>query len=159
MSKCKTCEYRWLEMGAHIWCCDYICITGKRRPCPPGRNCTVYEPYTGKYDRFRPEGPVVKRNIIVKKAKPLYESGMNDAEIARALGVAPSSVYSWRIRNHLPSNHISGTEPKVDYGKVQLLYEQGSTDREIAETVGCSKQTVAIWRRKNLLPARKKASS
>lgn len=159
MSKCKTCEYRWLELGGNNWCCDYICITGKRRPCPPGEKCTVYEPYTGKYDRSRPEGPVVKRKIIFTEAKPLYESGMSDAEIARALGVAQSSVYSWRIRNHLPANHISRAEQKVDYGKVHLLYDQGFTDREISETVGCSKQTVALWRRKNLLPARKKASS
>ena len=131
----------------------------KRRPCPPGENCTVYEPYTGKYDRSSPDGLVVKRNIIAKKAKPLYESGMNDAEIARALGVAPSSVWNWRYRNHLPSNQTSGSGKNVDYGKVQILYDQGCTDMEIAEAVGCSKHTVGIWRRKNILPARKKASS
>ena len=23
------------------WCCDYMLMTGRRRPCPPGAECTV----------------------------------------------------------------------------------------------------------------------
>lgn len=34
---CRTCGF-WNEM---FWCCDYLFVTGRRRPCPPGRRCTV----------------------------------------------------------------------------------------------------------------------
>ena len=44
--KCTTCIYR---TGENLFCgeysmkCDYLKITGKRRPCEPGEECTVYE--------------------------------------------------------------------------------------------------------------------
>lgn len=35
---CEGCRY---ASGAS---CDYYLITGRRRPCPPGQDCTVKEP-------------------------------------------------------------------------------------------------------------------
>ena len=36
---CAGCIY----MGWAGWygCCNYLFMTDKRRPCPPGKNCTV----------------------------------------------------------------------------------------------------------------------
>lgn len=37
---CKGCAY-WCGGKTTIKTCDYMLITGKRRPCPPGEGCTV----------------------------------------------------------------------------------------------------------------------
>ena len=37
---CKGCHYyRGVNPGAK--CCNYLLMTGKVRPCPPGKKCTV----------------------------------------------------------------------------------------------------------------------
>ncbi len=46
-SRCASCRYAWeadvgLE-GEMLRACLYILRAGRRRPCPPGRGCTVYE--------------------------------------------------------------------------------------------------------------------
>lgn len=38
-SFCRGCIYRASTGGMNS--CDYIFKTGKRRPCPPGKDCTV----------------------------------------------------------------------------------------------------------------------
>ena len=35
---CNGCRY--LSKGTNFWCCDYLFIVGKRRPCPAGTECT-----------------------------------------------------------------------------------------------------------------------
>lgn len=37
---CKGCFY-WGGHDESACCCNYLLITDKRRPCPPGKNCTV----------------------------------------------------------------------------------------------------------------------
>lgn len=37
---CAKCYYR-AFFPALGWGCEYICVTGKRRPCPSGEGCTV----------------------------------------------------------------------------------------------------------------------
>ena len=39
--KCKRCFYSF-NHSAHLPTCDYILITGHRRPCPAGDNCTEF---------------------------------------------------------------------------------------------------------------------
>lgn len=41
VEKCKDCIYSAQIECGHAICCDYILITGHRRPCHPGRECTV----------------------------------------------------------------------------------------------------------------------
>lgn len=36
---CKGCAYAVLLGGK--WYCDYLMMTGRCRPCPPGEGCTV----------------------------------------------------------------------------------------------------------------------
>ena len=48
MDKCKSCAYSCaLDIGSSrdpYTACVYILHTGKCRPCPPGKDCAVYEP-------------------------------------------------------------------------------------------------------------------
>lgn len=41
-SKCGSCKYGYMHMNFGPYC-DYILLTGHRRPCPPGEECTAYE--------------------------------------------------------------------------------------------------------------------
>ena len=42
--QCKTCKYGWkMRNGTDNYLCDYLEITGHKRPCEPSPNCTVYE--------------------------------------------------------------------------------------------------------------------
>jgi len=38
---CKGCFYGKKFTALALTYCDYLCMTGKRRPCPPGEGCTV----------------------------------------------------------------------------------------------------------------------
>lgn len=37
---CEGCRY-FYGFYANTRCCNYIFVTGKKRPCPPGEECTV----------------------------------------------------------------------------------------------------------------------
>ena len=46
--RCEECRYGvpvYMGDGEELMCaCVYILRTGRRRPCPPGRECRVFEP-------------------------------------------------------------------------------------------------------------------
>ena len=46
-NNCATCSYHG-KCGGMI-CCNYLLMTGKRRPCPPGAGCTVKVGYRRKH--------------------------------------------------------------------------------------------------------------
>ncbi|MCD7755514.1 MAG: hypothetical protein LUJ09_04175 [Firmicutes bacterium] len=37
---CSGCAYYYGNSESDV-CCNYLLKTGKRRPCPPGKDCTV----------------------------------------------------------------------------------------------------------------------
>ena len=37
---CRDCKYFYGYTDFDV-CCNYIFVTGRRRPCPPGDGCTV----------------------------------------------------------------------------------------------------------------------
>ena len=37
---CHDCKYFYGNTDFDV-CCNYIFVTGRRRPCPPGDGCTV----------------------------------------------------------------------------------------------------------------------
>ena len=39
---CKGCIYLTFLNG-YVGCCNYLFQVGKRRPCPPGKDCTAKE--------------------------------------------------------------------------------------------------------------------
>jgi len=64
-------------------------------------------PRTKKASKKR--GPATR--IGHAKAKALYDSGLSDLKIGRALGMSQNAVYNWRKRNGLPSHaQIMDTE-------------------------------------------------
>lgn len=94
-------------------------------------------PRTKKAPKKR--GPATR--IDCAKAKELYDSGLSDLKIGRALGMSEGTVYNWRKRNGLPSHtqimetetghlplHVDGK----DYGRL-LPFPRG--DVEISGSV------------------------
>ena len=38
---CDNCGYSGTITGLPMRCCNYFLVTNQRRPCPPGKGCTV----------------------------------------------------------------------------------------------------------------------
>lgn len=98
--------------------CNYLDITGHTKlgkMTPEQREqyhrgeitCPLYE------DGTRSKLPVSNEIIFPRRAGPrkdrsverkLYDAGMNDYEIARAIGVRSSAIWLWRRNEGLPAN-------------------------------------------------------
>lgn len=87
---CAGCFYRGKAGGNLL--CEYILITGHRRPCPFWAGCTVKE--TEK----------CMKNWDKAKALALYQAGAIDKEISAEVGVSPTTIYSWRKKNGLEAH-------------------------------------------------------
>lgn len=87
---CAGCVYQVKTGGCLV--CDYISITGHRRPCPFGAGCTVKET------------EVTVRNWNKAEAFDLYQAGARDEEIAAEVGVHRQTVRRWRMEHDLPPN-------------------------------------------------------
>lgn len=56
-ANCRDCQYSmWLSWDGRYCVCDYLGMTGKRRPCEAGDGCTVKEKLNGKRRKVRPDG-------------------------------------------------------------------------------------------------------
>lgn len=117
--------------------------------------CPCYEP--GQPKRQRPEPLAASRKRLGKydwdRARELYEGGMNDPEIGKALGCSAPAVLSWRRREKLPS--ITARK-KIDWARCFELYRQGKTDRQIAEALGANCKSIQKWRKAHSLDANNK---
>lgn len=88
-------------------------------------------------------------------ARKLYDEGLHDSEIGRAIGVQGHAVFRWRKENQLPANLRKplpdrGSEALAERHQQMLdLWWQGKTDSEIAFAVDISRSTVCSWRRRN----------
>jgi len=83
------------------WYCDYLDITGRRRPCPAGPGCTV-----------RDDGYRGHSQIDPVRARSMYDMGMTDKEIGAEFGVSSVAVFRWRQKNELPANGRGGKQKK-----------------------------------------------
>jgi len=87
------------------WCCNYLGVTGHRRPCPPGDGCTVRAGGGQDPKRiWKENAPMKGRTWDTKKARTLYDEGLLDGEIAAELGIKATTVSFWRRTQGLPSN-------------------------------------------------------
>ena len=94
---CRGCIYAgWTSSGDA--CCDYILIVGRRRPCPPGKECTVKR--------------AAKQAINWEAAREAYDGGALDREIAKAAGCSIATVRLWREREGLESNYFKRAREK-----------------------------------------------
>lgn len=87
--------------------CDYILVTGQRRPCGFGDACTVKETQGRK---MRGGGMSQK---VEAKVKQLYAQGYSDPSIAQAVAVTRTVIRYWHQRNELPPNAHGGRPRKV----------------------------------------------
>lgn len=75
---CYGCDYSCMGTGSVIFC-EYIFITGKRRPCPGGKGCTV------KKKKSRANA----RDLTINgKTLPV-------TEWAEITGISKNTIYSW----------------------------------------------------------------
>lgn len=106
---CKGCAYA-AYLGGE-WYCDYLSVTGHRRPCPPGKGCTVRKEgdLTKKGSAF-----MKRRGWDTEKAKTLYDQKLSDAEIAGEVGTTASAVAFWRRGLGLPANPGQRPPPREE---------------------------------------------
>lgn len=90
--------------------CDYMRNHGHRRPCPPGVKCTVKSGIVRKKSRG-----TKPYTWDTARARELYDQGMNDCEIARAIGTNAPNVRGWRKRSELKANAMSGSGKRVQH--------------------------------------------
>lgn len=146
---CTTCKY-----GNRDAICTYILVAQRRRPCPAGIGCTVYERAENRRERQQLSlTPNLNRKSLDEtEAYRLYKSGANDREIAEAMHLQTSAVSYWRIQNKLPSQ-------TAIYASNQLkqlcdLFENGASDKEIGEALGVGIYRVRAIRSKHGLRRR-----
>lgn len=87
--------------------CDYILVTGQRRPCGFGDACTVKETQGRKM-----RGGGMSQEVEAK-VKQLYAQGHSDPSIALTVGVTRTVIRYWRLRNELPPNANGGRPRKA----------------------------------------------
>lgn len=120
-ARCGKCVFRAKTLAQNT--CDYFAITGHTRKAVQTEKCRNFR----EGERIEPErkGIVIDQSPLLNsrkrapgggakpkydwaKARKLYEQGLNDGEIGRAIGYGCHAVFSWRKKNHLPANDIPG---------------------------------------------------
>ena len=146
---CTTCKY-----GNRDATCTYILVAQRRRPCPAGIGCTVYEKVESRRERQQLSlAPNLNRKSFDKaEAYRLYKSGANDREIAEAMHLQTSAISYWRIQNKLPSQTSIYTSNQLK--QVCDLFETGASDKEIGEALGVGIYRVKAIRSKHGLRRR-----
>lgn len=84
-----------------------------------------------------------------REARPLYERGWNDREIASALGVSRATVSRWRRSAGLRSNSRRWRGRGWDHREARRLHRQGLNDVEIGRRLGVTRETILRWRRRH----------
>lgn len=88
------------------------------------------------------------------RMKDLYERGMDDDEIAAAMGTVISSVQKWRYKNNLKKNKDRSKRLKPEtLQRIRELYDNEMNDKQIADELGIKSFTVSGWRQREGLPA------
>lgn len=86
------------------------------------------------------------------RRRKLYREGLNDKEIAQAVGLNHHSIYVWRRNRGLPVNRRRGKGKRHDIdARRKKMFEAGLTDEEMARQEGVAKGTIASWRWKHQL--------
>ena len=88
------------------------------------------------------------------KIKPLYEQGLNDAEIAERLGCSATAVAKWRKRNGLPVNHgparkeaeAGGLPPESIYTRIETIIASLPEDASECARKTARELVVALFR-------------
>lgn len=158
--RCLRCLY-----GDSRGYCTYILVMQHRRPCPPGADCTVFKPRTGKREpepivsippatKHPKKAPSRGKRWDTAKARRLYDEGASDQDIAKACGISPSAIGRWRNRLRLPPHTPPRPPRSFDTERAQALYDEGRTDIFIAMACDVCVGTISNWRRQEGLPSK-----
>ena len=106
--KCKTCRFR--SRTSNVNTCDYIVLTGHRRGCPAGDECTRYEEGNPPAERVEPPMPMKRQRTNRGGGKPenLYQyqgRTVSITELAEETGINRKTLWG-RINN----GHMSPEE-------------------------------------------------
>ena len=90
--RCKGCVYG-VRMSGDIFYCDYLTRVGKRRPCPPGDECTVR--VTTRQQRARENGEDKHERIPLDRpgVVKMWKDGVAVKVIARYFGISVPYTY------------------------------------------------------------------
>jgi len=114
MSQCpKNCVYGY-KTSSETGClyCQYILVTGHRRPCPPGQDCTVYERGKRKTPKVVASSPRKPERKSERRPRPhptheerkaqaalLFrrrkEAGLSQPAAAKKIGVGTATYKAW----------------------------------------------------------------
>lgn len=89
----------------------------------------------------------------------LYRQGLDDAEIAVALGLTPGGIKSWRRRYGLRRRRRVRAAAAAQKHLYRELYDLGLNDVQIARACGRHPKTVRYWRLGEGLPPQGAAAS
>lgn len=109
--KCGQCTFRAEEHK--VYACDYVLFTGQTRKGQPQENCTYFRKGP-RLTKPLQAVPLVsgttrcKSKFDWKRGRELYDAGLNDQQIADALGCSNCTVFSWRKQNGLSANAARG---------------------------------------------------
>lgn len=93
-----------------------------------------------------------KRIDVTIRLKSLWEHGLCDKEIAKALGISVQTVRKIRWAEDLELNDGRILSPEREAER-RRCYDDGLSDIEIARRQGVSSSSILLWRRRNGLPA------
>ena len=98
--ECSGCVYSAI-LRSNLVVCDYLCRTLHRRPCPPGKECTVRvnEPYFRVYEKKFDHDAIYA----------MLKEGVRVKDIADKIGCSPQLV--WKLKRNLQFTE-EGTEEK-----------------------------------------------
>lgn len=95
--------------------------------------------------------------------RELYDQGLGDGAIGKALGIDKSSIRRWRTQSGLPSNYPATGRSSLRLSasndrERRQLYQQGLNDRQMAARLDVSRHSIFDWRktrhlRANVAPA------
>ena len=83
----------------------------------------------------------------------LYKQGLNDVEIAAALGMTKGAICHWRNSRGLPP-HKSFRVSEQENAKRMMLYNLGYTDVAAAKILGITRHSFYMWRKARSLPSK-----
>lgn len=91
---------------------------------------------------------MAKQKLDKQKALELYNVGLNDAQLAKKLGLSRNTVLTWRLQAGLQANDSRRREP-FDKDEARKLVEAGLSDSAVARKLGVSWRLITNWRRQN----------
>ena len=168
---CERTDCRYYNPRTELGACNYMMITGKSKIAQLSAeerkrgDCHLYDPAPvaeappetvrakdHKYGYEAAKAAVKPRaeSERSRRMRELYEQGLNDCEIAEAMGITSASVWWWRSHRGLVSHRVLQSKDLAE--RIRALYDRGLNDVEIACSAGCMRKTVMTWRAKNGLP-------